>query len=157
MVMMRGATFLPVLAVLAGGGAACDSTAPTSPTDSTFARPCLADVEMLQWRHYRRTPGSPAIHFAVQFRVTRATRGCIGDLDFRFKLTQPGRVSNVRSGGTWVYRSGMETDDWWVGGPNGSYIASLPHSDPYRIAWTWAWCWRVPPRTTRQPCDADEP
>ena len=73
--------------------------------DSLGGTPCSADVEMVEWRHYRSFPGSPAIYFAVRFRVTGATPGCFADLDFRFKLTQRDRVIPVRCGGGFEIRA----------------------------------------------------
>ncbi|MCY4026278.1 MAG: hypothetical protein OXH75_08195 [Acidobacteria bacterium] len=116
---------------------------------------------MVEWRHYRSFPGSPAIYFAVRFRVTGATPGCFADLDldFRFQLTQRDRVIPVRWGGGFEYELGRENYNWWLPGNSreGGYHASLPYSGPYRIKWTWAWCWRVPPVTRQQGCEADEP
>lgn len=77
----------------------------------------------------------------------------------RFKVTQGSRVLTQRWGGpafTHNAESGASTYDWWTS-PNGTYLLSLPKSGPYRIAWTWAWCWRVPPLTIPQECEADEP
>ena len=144
-----------LLAILAC--AACDST-PTSPTDASAGSPCFADVEVVDWRHYRSFPGSPAIYFAVRHRVTGATPGCVADTDIRFKVTQGNRVLTERWGGTWMY-AGEGTYEGWLGNSStGSYLVTLPDADrPYRIAWTWAWCWRVPPLATYQGCEADEP
>ena len=145
-----GAGILTGLAV-----AGCDSS-PTMPTEPTGFH-CGADVEMVDWRHYRDPPGSAAVYFNARFRITGAEPGCVADLDFRWKLKQRDRVISVRGRGHWMYAPGRETDVWWIHGPTGDYIGSLPYSGPYSISWTWAWCWRVTSLARRQECTADEP